>query len=90
MEGGSDEIIILFLQNFPKLNTSVPNRGDLVLAMGSPFGILSPVHFFNKYNSFFPFIPQMFEFLLLVSLSMCLHILMPRNECFEYVHGDLT
>ncbi|CAI9755164.1 unnamed protein product [Fraxinus pennsylvanica] len=35
-------------ENFPKLNTSVPRRGDLVLAMGSPFGILSPVHFFNN------------------------------------------
>ncbi|KAL2484257.1 Glyoxysomal proCES [Forsythia ovata] len=35
-------------ENFPKLNTSVPKRGDLLLAMGSPFGTLSPVHFFNN------------------------------------------
>ncbi|EYU27993.1 hypothetical protein MIMGU_mgv1a0031591mg, partial [Erythranthe guttata] len=35
-------------QNFPKLQTSIPKRGDLLLAMGSPFGILSPLHFFNN------------------------------------------
>ncbi|KAH6829095.1 hypothetical protein C2S53_013243 [Perilla frutescens var. hirtella] len=31
-----------------KLQTSIPKRGDLLLAMGSPFGILSPLHFFNN------------------------------------------
>ncbi|KAK4491659.1 hypothetical protein RD792_002422, partial [Penstemon davidsonii] len=34
--------------DFTNLQTSVPNRGDLILAMGSPFGILSPLHFFNN------------------------------------------
>ncbi|KAL3617123.1 hypothetical protein CASFOL_039517 [Castilleja foliolosa] len=34
--------------NFPKLQTSIPKRGDLLLAMGSPFGILSPLHFINN------------------------------------------
>ncbi|KAK6149934.1 hypothetical protein DH2020_017459 [Rehmannia glutinosa] len=37
-----------FSVNFPKLQTSIPKRGDLLLAMGSPFGILSPLHFFNN------------------------------------------
>ncbi|KAL7130002.1 hypothetical protein ABFS83_13G104800 [Erythranthe nasuta] len=37
-----------FSSNFPKLQTSIPKRGDLLLAMGSPFGILSPLHFFNN------------------------------------------
>ncbi|KAL3522300.1 hypothetical protein ACH5RR_015134 [Cinchona calisaya] len=36
-------------ETLPKLNTSPRSRkGDLLLAMGSPFGILSPVHFFNS------------------------------------------
>ncbi|GER25442.1 protease-related family protein, partial [Striga asiatica] len=34
--------------DFPKLQTSIPKRGDLLLAVGSPFGILSPLHFFNS------------------------------------------
>ncbi|WOG85142.1 hypothetical protein DCAR_0104329 [Daucus carota subsp. sativus] len=35
--------------DFPKLSISgTSNRGDLLLAMGSPFGVLSPVHFFNS------------------------------------------
>ncbi|KAL6562119.1 hypothetical protein OROGR_003126 [Orobanche gracilis] len=37
-----------FSVKFPKLRTSIPKRGDLLLAMGSPFGILSPLHFFNN------------------------------------------
>ncbi|KAL6546589.1 hypothetical protein OROMI_022310 [Orobanche minor] len=37
-----------FSVKFPKLQTSIPKRGDFLLAMGSPFGILSPLHFFNK------------------------------------------
>ncbi|GFP97136.1 glyoxysomal processing protease glyoxysomal [Phtheirospermum japonicum] len=37
-----------FSMNFPTLQTSIPKRGDLLLAMGSPFGILSPLHFFNN------------------------------------------
>ncbi|KAL6567395.1 hypothetical protein OROGR_001063 [Orobanche gracilis] len=37
-----------FSVGFPKLQTSIPKRGDLLLAMGSPFGILSPLHFFNN------------------------------------------
>ncbi|KZV53232.1 glyoxysomal processing protease, glyoxysomal [Dorcoceras hygrometricum] len=36
-----------FMMNLPKLQTSVPKRGDLLLVMGSPFGILSPIHFFD-------------------------------------------
>jgi len=24
-------------------------RGDFLLAVGSPFGVLSPMHFFNRY-----------------------------------------
>ncbi|KAL3851336.1 hypothetical protein ACJIZ3_013218 [Penstemon smallii] len=34
--------------DFTNLQPSVPKRGDLILAMGSPFGILSPLHFFNN------------------------------------------
>ncbi|KAM7530652.1 hypothetical protein LguiB_034062 [Lonicera macranthoides] len=37
------------LEDPPKLNILCPSkRGDLFLAMGSPFGILSPLHFFNS------------------------------------------
>ncbi|XP_075523189.1 glyoxysomal processing protease, glyoxysomal [Primulina tabacum] len=36
------------MMNLPKLQTCVPKRGDLLLVMGSPFGILSPVHFFDN------------------------------------------
>ncbi|EPS68310.1 hypothetical protein M569_06453, partial [Genlisea aurea] len=32
----------------PKLQLSIPQRGSTLLAMGSPFGILSPLHFFNN------------------------------------------
>ncbi|XP_031491296.1 glyoxysomal processing protease, glyoxysomal isoform X2 [Nymphaea colorata] len=33
----------------PHVNISLSNkRGDVLLAMGSPFGILSPLHFFNS------------------------------------------
>ncbi|KAF7149964.1 hypothetical protein RHSIM_Rhsim02G0132600 [Rhododendron simsii] len=36
-------------EDLPNLNISPSNeRGDLLLAMGSPFGILSPVHFCNS------------------------------------------
>lgn len=36
-------------QDLPELNTFPQSRkGDLLLAMGSPFGILSPVHFLNS------------------------------------------
>ncbi|KAE9452563.1 hypothetical protein C3L33_15536, partial [Rhododendron williamsianum] len=36
-------------EDLPNLNISPSNeRGDLLLAMGSPFGILSPVHFCNR------------------------------------------
>ncbi|XP_057764470.1 glyoxysomal processing protease, glyoxysomal [Salvia miltiorrhiza] len=31
-----------------KVQRSIPKRGNLLLAMGSPFGILSPLHFFNN------------------------------------------
>ncbi|XP_041990760.1 glyoxysomal processing protease, glyoxysomal-like isoform X1 [Salvia splendens] len=34
--------------NSLKVQRSIPKRGDLLLAMGSPFGILSPLHFFNN------------------------------------------
>ncbi|KAL8468062.1 hypothetical protein ACS0TY_031350 [Phlomoides rotata] len=37
-----------FSVNYLKFQTSAPRRGDLLLAMGSPFGILSPLHFFNN------------------------------------------
>ncbi|PIN07392.1 Peptidase Do [Handroanthus impetiginosus] len=37
-----------FFVNSPKLETCISRRGDLLLAMGSPFGILSPLHFFNN------------------------------------------
>ncbi|KAL8108054.1 glyoxysomal processing protease, glyoxysomal isoform X2 [Apium graveolens] len=37
------------VQDSSKLRISVINKkGDLLLAMGSPFGVLSPVHFFNS------------------------------------------
>lgn len=37
------------VEDSPKLSISVTNKkGDLLLAMGSPFGVLSPVHFFNS------------------------------------------
>ncbi|CAK9181839.1 unnamed protein product [Ilex paraguariensis] len=36
-------------EDLPNLNTSSLNRrGDLLLTIGSPFGVLSPVHFFNS------------------------------------------
>ncbi|XP_022715852.1 glyoxysomal processing protease, glyoxysomal [Durio zibethinus] len=39
----------LHLNGLPKIGTSPLNkRGEFLLAMGSPFGILSPVHFFNS------------------------------------------
>ncbi|XP_041993686.1 glyoxysomal processing protease, glyoxysomal-like [Salvia splendens] len=34
--------------NSLKVQRSIPKRGNLLLAMGSPFGILSPLHFFNN------------------------------------------
>ncbi|XP_051128923.1 glyoxysomal processing protease, glyoxysomal isoform X2 [Andrographis paniculata] len=37
-----------YVLDSPKLQMSIPKRGDLLLAMGSPFGILSPLHFFNN------------------------------------------
>ncbi|XP_071930486.1 glyoxysomal processing protease, glyoxysomal-like [Coffea arabica] len=38
-----------FCKVLPELNTSPRSqKGDILLAMGSPFGILSPVHFFNS------------------------------------------
>ncbi|KAK4399137.1 Glyoxysomal processing protease, glyoxysomal [Sesamum angolense] len=37
-----------FSMNSLKLQASIPNRGEILLAMGSPFGILSPLHFFNN------------------------------------------
>lgn len=37
------------VEGSPKLSISATNKkGDLLLAMGSPFGVLSPVHFFNS------------------------------------------
>ncbi|XP_057471812.1 glyoxysomal processing protease, glyoxysomal isoform X1 [Actinidia eriantha] len=36
-------------EDLPNLNISPSNkRGNLLLAMGSPFGVLSPIHFFNS------------------------------------------
>ncbi|GAB2210963.1 hypothetical protein Droror1_Dr00016253 [Drosera rotundifolia] len=36
-------------EGLPKIMISPSNRrGDVLLAMGSPFGVLSPVHFFNS------------------------------------------
>ncbi|KAI7755324.1 hypothetical protein M8C21_030170, partial [Ambrosia artemisiifolia] len=36
-------------EDLPNLNTSPQNkRGDLLLAMGAPFGVLSPAHFYNS------------------------------------------
>ncbi|KAD3337799.1 hypothetical protein E3N88_33320 [Mikania micrantha] len=36
-------------EDLPNLNTSPQNkRGDLLLAMGAPFGVLSPAHFCNS------------------------------------------
>ncbi|XP_052202862.1 glyoxysomal processing protease, glyoxysomal isoform X2 [Diospyros lotus] len=36
-------------KDLPNLNIApLIKRGDLLLAMGSPFGVLSPVHFFNS------------------------------------------
>jgi hypothetical protein len=29
--------------------SSMNKRGDFLLAVGSPFGVLSPTHFFNRY-----------------------------------------
>ncbi|KAG8385530.1 hypothetical protein BUALT_Bualt03G0054800 [Buddleja alternifolia] len=37
-----------FSVNPLKFQTSIPKRGDILLAMGSPFGLLSPLHFFNN------------------------------------------
>ncbi|KAL9257212.1 Glyoxysomal processing protease, glyoxysomal-like protein [Drosera capensis] len=40
---------IVLLKGLPKIMISPSNRrGDVLLAMGSPFGILSPVRFFNS------------------------------------------
>lgn len=40
----------LYIQDVPKINISPSSRqGDFMLAVGSPFGILSPMHFFNRY-----------------------------------------
>ncbi|KAK6264699.1 hypothetical protein SCA6_020133 [Theobroma cacao] len=39
----------LYLNDLPNIGISPLNkRGEFLLAMGSPFGILSPVHFFNS------------------------------------------
>uniref|UniRef100_A0A5B7BU36 Putative glyoxysomal processing protease, glyoxysomal n=1 Tax=Davidia involucrata TaxID=16924 RepID=A0A5B7BU36_DAVIN len=39
----------VIVKDLPNLNISPSKRrGDLLLAMGSPFGILSPLHFFNS------------------------------------------
>nr|GMD89467.1 glyoxysomal processing protease, glyoxysomal [Ipomoea batatas]GMD93105.1 glyoxysomal processing protease, glyoxysomal [Ipomoea batatas]GME13716.1 glyoxysomal processing protease, glyoxysomal [Ipomoea batatas] len=39
-------------EGLPKIGTSHFNkRGDLLLSIGSPFGILSPIHFFNRWLS---------------------------------------
>ncbi|XP_059658927.1 glyoxysomal processing protease, glyoxysomal isoform X2 [Cornus florida] len=39
----------IIVKDRPKLNISPSNkRGHLLLAMGSPFGVLSPLHFFNS------------------------------------------
>ncbi|KAG9439202.1 hypothetical protein H6P81_019367 [Aristolochia fimbriata] len=39
-------------KGLPQINVSSPaKRGDLLLVMGSPFGILSPVHFFNSVSA---------------------------------------
>ncbi|KAJ4981908.1 hypothetical protein NE237_032745 [Protea cynaroides] len=36
-------------EDLADIGISLPNkRGDLLLAMGSPFGVLSPLHFFNS------------------------------------------
>ncbi|EXC18086.1 Glyoxysomal processing protease [Morus notabilis] len=43
--------VSLFPKDVPKINISPSNRqGDFMLAVGSPFGILSPMHFFNSLN----------------------------------------
>ncbi|KAF9589687.1 hypothetical protein IFM89_027215 [Coptis chinensis] len=40
----------LTTEGLPNINISRSNkRGDLLLAMGSPFGLLSPAHFINRY-----------------------------------------
>ncbi|KAF3793389.1 hypothetical protein EJ110_NYTH09360, partial [Nymphaea thermarum] len=42
-------LTIFIFQDRPHVNISLSNkRGDVLLAMGSPFGILSPLHFFNS------------------------------------------
>ncbi|XWS15764.1 hypothetical protein CRYUN_Cryun34aG0030100 [Craigia yunnanensis] len=39
----------LYLNDLPNIGISpLKKRGEFLLAMGSPFGILSPVHFFNS------------------------------------------
>ncbi|XP_068654486.1 glyoxysomal processing protease, glyoxysomal isoform X4 [Aristolochia californica] len=39
-------------KDLPLVNVSSPaKRGDLLLVMGSPFGVLSPVHFFNSVSA---------------------------------------
>ncbi|KAA8515230.1 hypothetical protein F0562_018540 [Nyssa sinensis] len=39
----------VIVKDLPNLNVSPSKkRGDLLLAMGSPFGVLSPLHFFNS------------------------------------------
>ncbi|KAI3697873.1 hypothetical protein L6452_30972 [Arctium lappa] len=39
----------IIFEDLPNLNMSPPNkRGDLLLAMGAPFGVLSPAHFCNS------------------------------------------
>ncbi|CAK7350557.1 unnamed protein product [Dovyalis caffra] len=41
--------VFLHLKDLPNFKTSASSRrGDFLLAVGSPFGVLSPVHFFNS------------------------------------------
>lgn len=43
------EVSSVTLKDLPDINISTSDkRGDLLLAMGSPFGVLSPMHFFNS------------------------------------------
>ncbi|KAJ4833895.1 hypothetical protein Tsubulata_041476 [Turnera subulata] len=42
----------MYVKDVPNVATSMlSTRGDLLLAVGSPFGILSPVHFFNSMSA---------------------------------------
>lgn len=44
-----NDCIGISFQDLPTLKVSTwSRRGDLLLGMGSPFGILSPSHFFNR------------------------------------------